>query len=322
MKIEILETLITSYLKHSEGCRIVQTNWKPSNSWTITSDDQVLAKALFEKIKRESAFKNIFGNNSFEQLIKQAEIDILGINPVENSIFGFDSAFHSNGLNYAASKDNSLKVFKKIFRTILVMQSYFNEYDKFNSLFVTPKVNPSYEKPIKELLEKANNLIGDETIHIDFISNEAFYDKIFDPVKYSINTENDTSELFSRSLKLLNLDPRVNNSFNTNYSEINNCDFHENEMKIGQHVRSEMRKLFHENTISKDEIIKLQDKKYSKQIFNQNFEILRSLDKDIFDNSGRNRYYSKERFFGRYYLTSQWFEHHREKFDAWLNKIK
>jgi hypothetical protein len=36
MKIEIGESLVYSYLKHIEGCRVVQTNWKTSGLWAIT----------------------------------------------------------------------------------------------------------------------------------------------------------------------------------------------------------------------------------------------------------------------------------------------
>ena len=77
MKIEIAEILVASYLKHVEGCRIVQTNWKTSGNWNITEYDKEQALELFEKIKQSSLLSSIFKNNSFEQLIKQAEIDVL-----------------------------------------------------------------------------------------------------------------------------------------------------------------------------------------------------------------------------------------------------
>jgi len=61
------------------------------------------------------------------------------------------------------------------------MQTYFKDFDKFNSFFVTPKVNPSTEKPIRDLIKEANNLIGDDMISTDFIANETFYSSIVDP---------------------------------------------------------------------------------------------------------------------------------------------
>lgn len=171
MKIEIGENLIASYLRHVEGCRIVQTNWRASSQWKITEYEQNRSIDLFEKIKRSPFFNEIFKSNGFNQLIKQAEIDVIGINSTEKSIFGIDIAFHNAGLNYNETKAT---VFKKIFRTIFVLQTYFNDYNKFNAYFVTPKVIPSIENEIRILIEEANKLIGDEMILVDFICNESF----------------------------------------------------------------------------------------------------------------------------------------------------
>ena len=49
MKIEIGESLTYSYLKHIEGCRIVQTNWKTSGNWVTTE---------FEKDKNYECINN------------------------------------------------------------------------------------------------------------------------------------------------------------------------------------------------------------------------------------------------------------------------
>lgn len=331
MKIEIAENLIYSYLKHVEGCRIVQTNWKTSNQWKITEYEEKQSRELFEKINNSALFQGIFKNNSFDQLIKQAEIDVIGLNTTEKSIFGIDVAFHAAGLNYGSTEETALRILKKIFRTVFIMQTYFSDFDKFNSFFVTPKVNPSTEKPIRNLIEEANKIIGDDMISIDFIANESFYSSIVDSTIKNIDDDNDTSELFLRSIKLLQLDKRVQ-SDNTkkNYtkkesvytktpSQTNKREV--DGMKIGQFVQYNMRKVYEQNLASKDEIQKLQDKFYSKKVFDQNYEILRSTDKEITGNDGRNRYYAKEKFFGDYYLNSQWVERHWEPFLSWLRKI-
>ena len=78
MKVEIGESLVSSYLNHVEQCRIIQTNWKVSGNWSIGEQDKVKSKQLFDKISSSSRFKSIFKANSFEQLIKQSEIDVLG----------------------------------------------------------------------------------------------------------------------------------------------------------------------------------------------------------------------------------------------------
>jgi hypothetical protein len=331
MKIEIAENLIYSFLKHVEGCRIVQTNWKTSNQWKITEYEEKQSRELFEKINNSSLFQGIFKNNSFDQLIKQAEIDVIGINTTEKSIFGIDVAFHEAGLNYGSTEETALRILKKIFRTIFIMQTYFSDFDKFNSFFVTPKVNPSTEKPIRNLIEEANKIIDDDMISIDFIANESFYSSIVDSTLKNIDDDNDTSELFLRSIKLMQLDKRVplgnikeNDKKNVITLIKSNSTTDKREvdgMKIGQFVQYNMRKLHEQNLVSKSEIENLQDKFYSKNVFDQTYEILRSLNKEITGTDGRNRYYAKEKFFGDYYLTSQWVERHWEPFLSWMRKI-
>ena len=187
MKIEIAESLIYSYLKHVEGCRIVQTNWTTSGNWTVTEYEKERARELFNKVASSEHFSGIFKNNSFDQLIKQAEIDVLGINTTEETIYGIDVAFHSAGLNYGSKTETALRIVKKIFRTIFIMQSYFDENEKFNSYFITPKVNPATQVIIEDLMIKAKEVINDDNISIDFISNEQFYSMIVDSLLENIN---------------------------------------------------------------------------------------------------------------------------------------
>lgn len=324
MKIEIGENLIASYLRHVEDCRIVQINWKTSSQWKITEYEKKKSRELFNKINSSPLFKGVFKNNEYDQLIKQAEIDVLGLNTTEKSVFGIDIAFHTGGLNYGSIDETKFRIFKKIFRTIFVLQTYFSDFDKFNSYFVTPKVNPSTENPIRELIEEANQLIGDEMIMVNFISNETFFTSIVDPIINNIADDNDTSELFLRSIKLIQIDKRVSLSTDnkrvhkkvTNITDKTTIDG----MKIGQFVKFNMRKLYDQNLISTEEINNLQKKEYSKEIFDQNYEILRSSDKEITGLDGRNRYYTNERFFGDYYLNSQWVERHWKLFLDWLEK--
>jgi hypothetical protein len=323
MKIEIGENLVYSYLKHIEGCRIVQTNWKTSGLWQITEYDKANAKRLFEKLKKEPDFQNLFKENSFEQLLKQAEIDVLGINSTEQTVYGIDIAFHSARLNY---KDGVNKVIMKLVRTIFILQTYFKEYDRYISYFVTPIAGNKDEQRIKELIEKACQIISDDMITINFIANNEFFTSIVNPLIENTDKENDNAELFLRSLKLLSLDKTEHENRKTQSkvsvkATVDKEKRTESGMKIGQFVQFEMRKLFEQNKLTPDEIRNLQDKEYSKKVFNQNFEVLRSFEKEIVDNEGRNRYYAKERFFGNYYLTSQWVEYHWEPFLSWLSQF-
>ena len=327
MKIEIAESLTESYLKHFEGCRVVQTNWKTSGKWKITKDEKKRAKSLFDKIKDSNDFSGIFKKSSFEQLIKQAEIDVLGINTTENTIFGIDVAFHTSGINYGNKTDTAKIVLKKIFRTIFILQSYFNEYEKFHSIFVTPKANPANQTLIDELIDKARFLINETNIKIDFISNERFFSEIVDPLVENIADENDTSELFSRALKLIYLDKRKNVSSNKKEEKIkknriiNDGKKEISGMKIGQFAQHIFRKAYEQNLISPTEIDKLQEVEYSKRMFNMDTEILRNTSRSIKDKNNRNRYYAREIFCDNYRLTSQWTETHWKLFLDWLKEI-
>jgi len=281
---------------------------------------------LFDKINSSSLFKGVFKNNEYEQLIKQAEIDVLGINTTEKSVFGIDVAFHTAGLNYGSVDETKFRILKKIFRTIFVLQTYFSDFDKFNSFFVTPKANPSTEKPIRELIEEANKLINDEMILVNFICNESFFNSIVDTTINNIDDDNDTSELFLRSIKLLQLDKRASSSTDRKKEQKKTATIADKTsvdgMKIGQFVQYNMRKLYEKNFVSKDEINNLQNKEYSKKIFDIDYEVLRSSDKEITGiDGGVKRYYAKEKFFGDYYLCSQWVERHWNPFLDWIEKI-
>jgi hypothetical protein len=327
MKIEIAENLIYCYLKHVEGCRIVQTNWKTSSKWKVTEYDDQQARILFEKIKESPSFKDIFKNSSFNQLIKQAEIDVIGLNTTEKSVFGIDVAFHTAGLNYGEASETASRILKKIFRTIFVMQSYFSDFNKFNSYFVTPKVNPSTKAFIDPLIQEAKDLINDDFITIEFISNDDFYSNFVDPLTDEMFDDNDTMELFARAVKLIQLDPRVKTAqitkaFSKKKSHLITEKRTEDGMKIGQFIQFNLRKIFEGHLLSEDEIQNLQNKEYSKKVFNQDLEVLREQNKETRDAKGRNRYYANELFCGNYHLSAQWNESHWEPLLTWLKKIK
>jgi len=326
MKIEVAENLIYSYLKHIEGCRVVQTNWKSSSRWDISDADKALAKELFNKINTNEQFKEIFGTSSFEQLIKQAEIDVLGINLAESEVIGIDIAFHENGLNYPGGVDENInRVLKKILRTVLVMQCYFREVDKFKSIFLTPKVSSNTEEQLSNKLKELKDIINDETITVEFISNQQFFEKYVNPIKSVINFDSDTSELFVRSLKLLSLDK--NNQTNNNNpvnapidrSQINGEDAPiAGLIGIGQLAQRIMSKLSIENRLTIEQITNLQDGNYCSNSLGVNFPILRNTTNGIFDERRYRRYYARDVYFNEFYLTSQWYERHRGNLKEWL----
>ena len=175
-------------------------------------------------------------------------------------------------------------------------------------------------------MAKAKEVIDDDNISIDFISNEQFYSDIVDPLLEKMDKEHDTAELFARAIKLVKLDNRKIGSERvpakkTTIGKDSVKKREVNGMKIGQFVQYSFKKAFDQNLLSASEIEALQNPEYSKQVFNANFEVLRSSNRSIEDEYGRKRYYSRELFGGKYYLTSQWFEHQWELLLAWLRKI-
>ena len=99
------------------------------------------------------------------------------------------------------------------------------------------------------------------------------------------------------------------------------------EIKIGRFVRNSLRNMIQNNKISANEIANMTNAKYSKDMFNLNFPVLKEVVEDLNfdqqkkDSKGYNRYYdltidvnSK-----RYLLCSQWVENlHRSSFKKWL----
>lgn len=77
MKIEICEHAVSSYLKHFEECKIVQTNWRRSSNWYINGDSKKKANDLIKTLKKSELFKKAIKAKDFDKLIKETEIDVL-----------------------------------------------------------------------------------------------------------------------------------------------------------------------------------------------------------------------------------------------------
>jgi hypothetical protein len=99
MKIEIGESLIFSWMRHVQGCPIVQTNWKPSPAWPIRREPDLATD--FEKMREIAGQRlgfEVFKRSSLQQFIRQAEIDVLGLRFGDAGLAAIpvDSAFHKN----------------------------------------------------------------------------------------------------------------------------------------------------------------------------------------------------------------------------------
>lgn len=327
MKIEMGESLLASWLKHVKGCKIVETNWKKSGNWEM-NDKNDLSDYVFEKIKQYPELFDAF-KSDLHQTLKQAEIDVIGINFEENTIYMIDVAFHEKGLNYGSKIETRDRVIKKLLRSYLMALQIFPNF-KYEILFVSPKVNHSTEELITDSFTIFKTDFINDKVNFDYISNEEFKTKILIPVLEKTKKESDTAELFLRSVKMMTMFNMLKETsdekkfdrdkYKTNRSLMEKRT--ENGMKIGQFVQFKIKELFAKNLLSLEEIKNLQSKEYSKIVFDLNFELLRSHEKSPRDDKGKNRYYLREMFCGNYYLTSQWFASNWEPFLKWVEKIE
>lgn len=202
MKIEMGESLIASYFKHVKGCLIVQTNWKISGKWKASADGKEKSQNLYKKIQSDDVFADII-KTGFEQTLKQAEIDVVGID-VNNTVYMAEVAFHENGLQYGDKRDTKDRVCKKLLRAYLAGLYLFPNH-KYEIIFASPKVNPATDTIIREFLGTLNNRYSSEIVKFHYYNDENFRDEILIPTYKSAIIEADTSELFIRSAKMLDM---------------------------------------------------------------------------------------------------------------------
>jgi len=205
------ESLIYSWLRHIKGCQLVQTNWKPSPSWKI-HDEEGLEK-LFDATRHH--FKSVrgydvFKNSSCSQLIKQAEIDVLGISSGDQSfdVYAVDVAFHESGLNYGSKKETIERVIKKLARAAICVSGFFdisNGKHIFGKLiFASPKIQDSLIGDLELCVADLNDLLHNNgfCFKAQVLANNAFYKQVMEPILMTSSSVSDTSELFMRAYQL------------------------------------------------------------------------------------------------------------------------
>ncbi|MFC4321309.1 hypothetical protein [Litchfieldia salsa] len=340
MKIEMGESLISSWLRHVRVCQSVQTNWKPSSAWSIQKEDRI--KYIMEQSSRYFSDKhnlNIFKNTkSHTQLLKQGEIDVLGIE-ISNgdiaTIYGVDIAFHENGLNYGGSTQTVEKIMKKMIRTAMMLYAYFN-VTSGKIIFASPKIHKSQIDLINSCIIDLKGLFQSLSLDFDFIlyANESFDSLVLQPVLDVASSVADTSELFMRSIQMYNM-------FNTNKEESTRTtstlksspkpvlDLEElEEIKVGELVQKTMHNYARENKLSQEKVQFLCDSKYSKRTFDINYPFLIKIKQGIpLDQqgifNGYNRYWKNPINFNdeRYLMCSQWYDKNKTRFIKWMEEI-
>lgn len=179
----------------------MQSNWKVSEHWTKQKSEQQLEELLASMRERFDADGSVFKQTKGAgQLLKQGEIDIVGIGQ-DGSVHAVDVAFHEAGLNYAGGTAQT--VLKKLLRLVLILRTYHPEETKLHVYFVSPKVNPREQNTLEDVFDKLKE--GYAEIEWHLLTNDLFASQVVQPTLDRARSVADTSELFVRAAKLLEL---------------------------------------------------------------------------------------------------------------------
>ena len=320
MKIEVGESLCYSYLRHVKRCWLVQTNWKSSEHWATRKTVKELEE-MFQEMRQEfdpdgTVFKQ---TASVSQFMQQGEIDVIGVDQ-DGNIHALDVAFHEAGLNYSGEVAN--RVLKKVLRAYLLLIAYHPAATNCHIYFVSPKVNPAVQAPLEGVFAALREKYPETGWHL--FTNAGFSESVLGETLAKADTVADTSELFVRSAKLLNL------SGNSEVKELNGNGANATTVKKSanngvsfQHLVMELMRTLLERRptiLDQDDISNLMDATYcskslSLKIANHALLRERRLGREVKDHS---RYW-KELYAGKFYVCSEWWkDDHRENAESLL----
>lgn len=348
MKIEMGESLMLSWLRHTKHCQSVQLNWKPSTTtWKLHNQKEIeeLMKNVsdyFDEHYQMTIFKN---NQSYSQLLQQGEIDVLGLeiqNGCVAEIYGIDIAFHEGGLNYGGTQGSVERIIKKLVRTAMIILGYFN-LRRGKIIFASPKISMTSYDTIVNCVKKLNTICGKLKLEFEFVvyGNESFKEEIFLPVIALAKSIADPSELFMRSLQMYNMfmentikstqkqhakqDKREIEGTNRITEPSKNADT----VKVGVLVRSSMEALINSDQLTYEMLELLTGKKYCKDTFDINFPFLKKLESgvpltELRKVNGYDRYWNDVVTIKghKYIMCNDWYERNRMKFKTWLGKFQ
>jgi hypothetical protein len=313
MKIEMGESLFYSWLRHVKECQVVQTNWKPSPSWLLRDEDVI---KRFMEIT-DNHFQNkysygIYKNNSFSQLLAQAEVDAVGICMADSGIevYAVDVAFHESGLNYGDRKETVSRVIKKFIRTALCMVGYFH-VTKGEVIFASPKIHNAVINDLEPCIADLNNLFNENRYGFTsrVIANDDFNNLVLKPILIASDGVSDTSELFMRGYQLVKMfgeeRPERQRATSPIGGRIVPSDTL-SELKIGKIAQTIMREALESGKADDAEVSLMLTKDYSKNVFGIDFPLLVPVNEEC----DSVRYYAKPLTIRgkQYRLCSQWFE--------------
>lgn len=352
MKIEMGESLLRSYFKDIKGCLITQTNWKVSENWKTDSADSAQLQDIYKKIRSDSDFADVF-KTELAQTLRQAEVDVIGID-AGGKVHMAEVAFHEGGLNYGGKNETKDRVVKKLLRAYLAATKFFPGH-AYEILFASPKVNPATDKIIKAYFAMLSDHFESHAVHFAYYANNDFRDEILVPTYRRTKAEADTSDLFIRSVRMLDMFALVNEeqtplarkgaagkthqpSNNAPEIKVHECaeirikghafdlymNPHHGDTIFQDFVQRTIADLLKWNLIPATEIEKLQKFDYSKETFGLQYALFQKNWKDCLDNTGKARYWAKK--IGIFFVCSQWRKEkvvpvYEDKFAEWLKYL-
>ena len=332
MKIEIGESVCYSFLRHVKRCWLVQANWKASENWPKRKTDGELELIFTQMRESFDADGRVFkGTKDFGQFLKQGEIDVVGVE-LDGSVHAMEVAYHEAGLNYTGGVAN--RVLKKLLRTMLILNAYHPDDTEKHIYFVSPKVHRGAQLPLEDTFDQLRTEYP--TIDWQLITNEEFGSHLLSPTLEKAAAVADTSELFVRSAKLLELSaltekggaghPPIQTEVDRRKSDIPAKSNKGQLGRIQPLVQALMKAMLEDfpRLLSQRGLCNLMDADYCKYELGLQIgglALLRRLE-DGRTISGHDRYYVKV-YGDRYYVTNNWWAtHHRHNAESLLRFIK
>lgn len=323
MKIELAESLVYSWLRHIKECQIVQTNWKTSPAWTMYN--QAALEGMFNDLNTlfggKGGVKTFKKTTDLSQLLQQGECDVIGVSIQKAKPFYYavDVAFHESGLNYGSKQETIYKVLAKCIRTAFCLYGYFNATDG-EIYFASPKIPKPIETELDRHIATLNTYFLNKGLNfkVALICNDDFNNLILDPVLIACKGVADTSELFARAYKLIDMFAKNHPSSASNTLPANSISVIKPSqsayatMRVGTIARTALRSILENGNITKSELADMQDKGYSKTTFGLSYPLL-SLVK-------APHYYSAPLTIGNrdYYLCCEWYDRNKDKLIDWI----
>ena len=152
MKIDMMESLGYSFLRHVQGCWIVQTNWKWPGRGAPGRQGQVAEE--FEEMREKFGLDVFKKTKDVEGLLKHAELDALGVTR-NGDVHALEAAFHQGGLQYGETIDDTFRIVrKKMLRTYLVLKDLGFCEARQHVWFLSPRVRGQRAEKLEELFKE------------------------------------------------------------------------------------------------------------------------------------------------------------------------